>query len=115
MVKVLFEGVEVDRCVDCRGLWFNPLEREDLMKRGNSEAIDDGDTRLASEFNRVNCIVCPRCESRMMPMMALGRPRIRFEQCASCGGSFFDAGEFRQFKRHPTVCVLCVEGFAAHK
>jgi Zn-finger nucleic acid-binding protein len=59
MVKVLFEGVEVERCADCHGLWFNPPEREDLMKRRVSEAIDNGNAQLGSEFNRVNCIVCP--------------------------------------------------------
>jgi hypothetical protein len=51
----------------------------------------------------------------MLPMMTLGHPRIRFEQCAGCGGSFFDAGEFRQFKRHPSISVLCIEGFAPNK
>ena len=99
MVKVLFEGVEVERCVDCHGLWFDRLERR------NSEVIDDGDAQLGAEFNRVNSILCPRCESRMIPMVAPGRPRIRFEQCTSCGGSFFDAGEFRHLKQHPLVCL----------
>ena len=105
MVKVLFEGVELERCVDCHGLWFNPLEREDLKKRRASEVVDNGDAQLGSEFNRVNGILCPQCEILMMPMVAIGRPRIRFEQCPGCGGSFFDAGEFRQFKQHPHICA----------
>ena len=105
MIKLLFEGVEVERCTDCHGLWFNPMEREELKKRRASEIIDNGDAHLGSEFNRVNGIVCPRCESLMIPMVALGHPRIRFEQCTTCGGSFFDAGEFRQFKQNPHICT----------
>jgi Zn-finger nucleic acid-binding protein len=105
MTKVLFEGIEVDRCVDCHGLWFDEAEREDLMKRRHSEMIDNGDAHLGAEFDRVNCIVCPRCGSRMIPMVALGRPRVHFEQCTICAGSFFDAGEFRQLKQHPSICL----------
>lgn len=103
MVKVLFEGVEVDRCVDCHGLWFDQFEREELMKRRNSEAIDNGDFQIGFEFDRVNCIVCPRCDSRMIAMVAPGPPPVHFEQCVSCAGSFFDAGEFRELKRHPSM------------
>ena len=105
MVKVLFEGVEIDRCLDCHGLWFDRFERENLIKRRDSEAIDNGDPQLGAEFDRVNSILCPRCESRMISMVSLGRPRIHFEQCTSCGGSFFDAGEFRHLKQHPSICL----------
>jgi Zn-finger nucleic acid-binding protein len=105
MVTVLFEGIEVDRCVDCHGLWFDRFEREKLLKRRDSEAIDNGDAQLGSEFDRVNSILCPHCGSRMTPMVALGRPRIYFEQCPLCAGSFFDAGEFRHLKLHPSVCL----------
>ena len=105
MVKVLFEGIEVDRCVDCHGLWFDEFEREDLIDRRGAEAIDNGDAQLGSQFDRVNCIVCPRCGSRMIPMVALGHPRIHLEQCTICAGSFFDAGEFRHLKQHPS-CLM---------
>jgi len=108
MVKVIFEGVEVDRCVDCHGLWLGESERKDLMQRRASEAIDNGDAQLGSEFNRVNCIFCPRCGSQMMPMMAMmARERLpfQFEQCTICAGSFFDAGEFRFLKQHPSICL----------
>ena len=105
MVKVLFEGIEVDRCVDCHGLWFDQSEREDLLQRRNSEAIDNGDPRLGSQFDRVDSIVCPRCGTHMIPMVALGRPRIHFERCTLCAGSFFDAGEFKRLKQHPSICL----------
>jgi len=106
MVKVLFEGVEVDRCADCHGLWFDRFEREALLKRRDSEAIDNGNAQLGSQFDCVDCIVCPRCGTRMIRMVALGRrPRIHFEQCPLCAGSFFDAGEFTYLKQHPTICL----------
>jgi len=30
MAKVAFEGVEVDRCTLCDGIWFDALEKEQL-------------------------------------------------------------------------------------
>ena len=104
MVKLLFEDVELERCVDCHSLWFNPLERENLKKRRASEVVDNGDAQLGSEFNRVNFIFCPRCGSQMLPTMVVrGRRRLEFEQCTVCAGSFFDAGEFRFLKQYPSI------------
>jgi Zn-finger nucleic acid-binding protein len=100
MVKVNFAGVEVDRCTDCQGLFFDELEKEQLQKMRGAEGIDVGDAKLGREFNKVDRIQCPRCGSRMIRMVALGQPHIWFEHCTVCDGSFFDAGEFRDLKHH---------------
>ena len=100
MIKVSFQGVEVDRCTDCQGLWFDEFEKDDLLKIKHSEKIDIGDPKVGREFDRVNCVFCPRCETRMVRMAALGQPHIRFEHCIVCAGCFLDAGEFRDLKRH---------------
>ncbi len=39
MVKVTFHNIEVDRCSNCQGLWFDEFEREELeheMKASNA-------------------------------------------------------------------------------
>jgi hypothetical protein len=36
----------------------------------------------------------------------LDQPHIWFERCAVCGGSFLDAGEFRDVKHHTIVDFL---------
>jgi Zn-finger nucleic acid-binding protein len=38
----VFKDVEVDRCIGCRGLWFDALEKDDLLKIKGSESIDLG-------------------------------------------------------------------------
>ena len=100
MIKVRFHGVEVDRCTDCQGLWFDEFEKDDLLKMRHSEDIDIGDPKVGREFDRVNCVFCPRCGTRMVRMAALDQPHIRFEHCIVCAGCFLDAGEFRDLKRH---------------
>jgi Zn-finger nucleic acid-binding protein len=102
MVKVQFHQIEVDRCTDCQGLWFDEFEREALERLRGSESIDVGDPKVGREFNRVDCIQCPRCGSQMIRMVDLKQHHIWFEHCTACGGSFFDAGEFKDLK-HETV------------
>jgi uncharacterized protein len=100
MVKVNFAGVEVDRCTSCQGLFFEEFEKEQLRKLKGTEVIDTGDPKVGREFNKVDLINCPRCTSRMIRMVDLEQPHIWFEHCTVCGGSFFDAGEFRDLKHH---------------
>jgi uncharacterized protein len=106
MIKVRFNGIEVDRCTDCHGLWFDEFEKDDLLKIKGSEKIDIGDAKVGREFDQVNCVFCPRCGTRMVRMAALEQPHIRFEHCTVCAGCFLDAGEFRDLKHHSLIDIL---------
>ena len=103
MVKVVFHGIEVDRCTDCQGIWFDRFEKDDLLKVKHSERIDIGDPKVGREFNRVDCILCPRCGSHTIRMVALEQPHIHFEHCTVCSGCFLDAGEFRDLKHYSLI------------
>ena len=45
MEKVTFEGVEVDRCTRCGGLWFDFQEQQQLKPLKGAAAIDTSDGR----------------------------------------------------------------------
>jgi len=100
MVKVKFADVEVERCTDCQGIFFDEFAKESLEKMSGADSIDTGDPKVGREFNKVDRINCPRCGSLMIRMVDLKQHRIWFEHCTVCGGSFFDAGEFRDLKHH---------------
>jgi Zn-finger nucleic acid-binding protein len=51
MEVVVFEDIEVDRCVRCGGLWFDALENEELSERAGSEALDAGAAWQAAMHN----------------------------------------------------------------
>ena|SRR5687767_2838367 len=106
MIRVRFKGIEVDRCTDCQGLWFDDFEMDRLLKMKDSETIDIGDAKLGREFDAVNCIFCPHCDARMVRLAELGQPHIHVEYCTICAGSFLDAGEFRDLKRHTFLDLL---------
>ena len=95
----MFEGVEVDRCTGCSGLWFDDREKDQLLEVTGSEVIDTGDRSTGREFNKKDRIPCPRCKGQMIRMVDKKKPDIWYEQCSICGGMWFDAGEFRDLKR----------------
>lgn len=98
MEKVEYESIEVDRCQNCKGIWFDMLEHEHLKEIEGSESIDIGDPHVPKEFNEMKRVECPVCHTPMIGMVDRRQPHIWYESCATCYGVFFDAGEFKDFK-----------------
>ena len=98
MAPVKFEGVEVDRCSGCQGLWFDALEDRELRNRQGAERIDTGSKETGATHNTTGKIKCPRDGAAMIRMVDRQQPHIWYESCSSCFGTFFDAGEFRDLK-----------------
>jgi uncharacterized protein len=92
MKQETYEGVEIDRCPACKGMFFDRGEVETLIKKkmGNTadtlnfSAMSDGMDQVAAQ--------CPRC-NREMDVVA-GPGEMRVERCGKCGGVFLDQGEF---------------------
>ena len=59
MERVDFQGVEVDRCTVCKGLWFDALEHELLKKMEGSEEIDSGDPDVGELFDKEQRVDLP--------------------------------------------------------
>lgn len=100
MAAVTFDGVNVHRCTRCQGLFFDEFEKEELLKLKGADDIDMGDPKTGRSYNRVDRVDCPRCYTQMIRMVDLEQPHIWFEHCTVCGGSFFDAGEFKDLAHH---------------
>ena len=98
MEGVVYWSVEVDRCTNCGGLWLDAMEKETLKELPGSEAIDTGDPATGQQFNSVDRVDCPVCHTRMIRMVDVEQPHIWYESCPVCYGTFFDAGEFKDYK-----------------
>jgi Zn-finger nucleic acid-binding protein len=107
---VTFASVVVDRCTSCRGIWFDAREHERLKEMEGSEEIDAaapggaaaqgapaGGGATKPDDPKINC---PVCHTRLIRMVDHRQPHIHFESCTVCHGTFFDAGEFRDYKEH---------------
>jgi Zn-finger nucleic acid-binding protein len=87
------QGV-VDRCSNCKGMWFKMLGDEEL--KPYADEVDVGSAEVGARFNKIDRIHCPVCpDSQLIRMVDPEQPHIWFESCPICYGRFFDAGEFR--------------------
>jgi len=100
MEKVTYEHIEVDRCTQCKGIWFDLMERELLAQLKGSESIDSGDPKAGKRLDDVDRISCPVCETQMIRMVDPVQPHVAFEACKVCNGVFLDAGEFTDLKEY---------------
>ena len=106
MQEMALGQVTVDRCTGCQGIWFDSIEREQLMALpGATESLDTDSLwerntpnagALSSKPGGYKAANCPRCQVKMEPVWVrrqqnTERGALVFEQCH---GSFFDAGEF---------------------
>lgn len=94
MKPVTFDGIEIDRCVGCGGLWFDLREHDRLADRPNASSLDTGRPAEGELRDEQRDIDCPRCETPTVKLAFPEQPHIHYEGCATCGGAFLDAGEF---------------------
>ena len=94
MATVKRDGVEIDRCESCKGLWFDAFEERALRDAKAAAGLDTGSPRVGEKWDGTGKVRCPRCESPMVRMVDRDQPHIWYEQCSTCHGRFFDAGEF---------------------
>jgi PAT family beta-lactamase induction signal transducer AmpG len=93
MEQITVDGTEVDRCSSCHGLWFDDGELGKLRNKEAAAALDIGDVKIGKQQNKIEHYRCPRCAGPMHRLVDPEQTHIWFEQCGSCHGSFFDAGE----------------------
>ncbi len=94
MEAIEYEGIEVDRCKTCQGIWFDAGESDWLRDKDAATALDIGDPSTGRQTNEIDSYRCPRCDGGMLRRVDPRQPHIQYEECTSCRGSFFDAGEF---------------------
>lgn len=93
-----YKGIEYDQCAECGGLWFDALEAEELVEEAkDASQIDTGDPKTGKKMNKTWECRCPKCNVPMLPVHDREQPHIQLEACAQCHGTFFDAGEFKDF------------------
>ncbi|XAL98777.1 zf-TFIIB domain-containing protein [Phycisphaeraceae bacterium D3-23] len=90
------DGIEVDQCTGCGGMWFDLREHDRLREKGGKAvaSLDSGDRAKGAANNEERDIDCPRCGVQMVKLAHHEQTHIHYEQCATCGGAYFDAGEF---------------------
>ena len=106
MEAIEYEGIEVDRCKSCHGIWFDAGESDWLRHEDAAAAIDTGDPSIGQQTNEIDRYRCPRCDGGMLRRVDPKQAHIQYEECTSCRGSFFDAGEFADLTQDSISTLL---------
>jgi len=93
------EGIEIDRCPSCRGIWFDCLELEKLLEADPRPLLKE-DARFevlpGAEGPRISC---PRCKTYLIKLNSRIRPGTVLDSCTICHGTWVDAGELARLTR----------------
>jgi Zn-finger nucleic acid-binding protein len=99
--SIVYQKIEVDRCRDCGGIWFDSREAEQLKMLQGSEIVDNGNPAAGIQCDRSDKeLNCPRCHAKMMQILDIDEYTLWYEKCPKCQGIWFDAGEFKKFKQN---------------
>jgi Zn-finger nucleic acid-binding protein len=114
------EGIELDVCPWCRGLWFDAGELGLLAEKlGRPLQVPEGVMEHAVTAEKPR--PCPRCDRAMEKVYLGTSPRVLLDRCAG-HGLWFDHGELGSLVRqlavtpgsHPSaVLAFMGETFAA--
>lgn len=95
MIVLELKGVEIDYCLNCRGIWLDSGELELLI--GN----DDETKEFLSSFVVDNLtterkVKCPICSKKMEKILVGDEDNVRIDKCRNNDGIWFDSGELEQ-------------------
>ena len=83
------EGVIVDFCDLCYGIWFDKDELAQYVELSK----DIPELKEMEEKARKTDLVCPKCKNLLEELPFSSKTEILIERCPGCEGTFFDAGE----------------------
>lgn len=92
MIVMELDEVEIDHCLECKGVWLDSGELKLLLK--DSAARD----QLLSSFEPDNTTrerprKCPICLKRMEKVLCGTDHKVLIDRCKNKDGLWFDAGE----------------------
>jgi Zn-finger nucleic acid-binding protein len=98
LARLEIDGVEVDRCASCGGIWFDKGELGPLLDgdTGKIRALLGGEDPDHLDARRGRC---PRHEKPLLRVTSARNPDVRIETCGVCQGVWLDGGEFERIKR----------------
>jgi Zn-finger nucleic acid-binding protein len=100
MQQVAGEGMVVEYCPNCHGMF---LDYTEMDNPANRQFIASTDTRKdAADLNK-QVIACPKCNAVMKKRRYLSKLGLLLDVCPPCHGIWFDQNELAQYC-HPIQC-----------
>ncbi len=95
MVILELEGVEIDHCFSCEGIWLDHGEISLLLKDAQ-KAVDLLVSVNALETHQKSKKKCPICQRKMISKRVANTSKLWIDACPKNHGLWFDRGELEQ-------------------
>ncbi len=90
---VELEGVELDHCVSCGGVWLDSGELELIIELAGGQPERLGAALAGKGGGAKKDGRCPRCARKMRVVMLETEPAVEIDLCPSGEGIWLDRGE----------------------
>ncbi|MFC1944351.1 zf-TFIIB domain-containing protein [Chloroflexota bacterium] len=97
-----YEGIEVDRCIVCKGMWLDYGELEMLEDTAFDENEEKGSLMYRSFQGD---LLCPKCQ-RPMQFFSYRATNLELDFCDQQHGVWLDAGEDKRILKTMEKRVL---------
>ena len=93
MITMELEGVEIDHCVDCGGIWLDSGELEFLTGDPDQAGVLFESLRRCEDYKE-KPRRCPICDKKMHKVLASSEgPDLLIDRCRRNDGLWFDRNE----------------------
>ncbi len=96
--KINFHKVQIDRCTQCHGIWFDQDElrkskdeKDQYLKWLDIDLWKEGKKFQVSRSEKI----CPLCQNTLY-QVRYGESNIKVDVCHECKGIWLDQGEFKK-------------------
>ncbi len=87
------EGVTVDRCSSCDGIWFDAQELSQLLAE-DARVVAELRRGVEHELADAKRGHCPRDSAELLRIYSAIDRSVTLDACADCHGIWLDGGEF---------------------
>ena len=89
------QGVEVDQCPECGGVWCDAGELARLLSL-EAESVESLFSGRPDPATDARVGQCPRDDTRMLRVASARNRNVIVEACPTCKGIWLDGGELRR-------------------
>ena len=98
LAATTIQGIELDRCTGCDGVWFDEKELDNVLQLKSSDIRPLRGGRLREDANRKPG-KCPRDGNTLARIRSPRNTDIVVDACPACNGIWLDGGELERLAK----------------
>ena len=83
MLTLEWEGIEIDMCAECAGIWLDEGELELISERAGADHGRLSQALEEAKRGRTSPLECPRCDKKLHVVTVQGKKPIEIDECPS--------------------------------